>query len=132
MKASLTIEAAVIIPLILLLFAGIITVLFYYHDKNIITAAVYEVAAVESETDEIDKEEFGKKLQERVNKKLLLFSKIYMNIQIEETDLRVYCRAEKGRMTLHVQISMSRTDPETWIRNIRRIEKIKEQMGETL
>lgn len=131
-KASVTIEAAVIIPLVIFIFGGILTILFYYHDKNIITGAVYEIAVLGSSEDEIVKEELGTELQERVNRKLLLFSTIYVDIQIEETSLKIYCRSSKNGMMLYVQVSMSRTNPETFIRNIRKIERIESQMGDKL
>lgn len=129
-RANLTIEAAVILPLVMLMFAGILTTMFYYHDKNIITGASYEVLTIGSMEEEPKKEEIGKQFQERLNRKLILFSKIYVDIWIEDHEIIMYCRAAKGRFHLEVQVSMSRTDPERYIRNIRRIQKIENEIGE--
>lgn len=129
-RGNLTIEAAVILPLVMLIFSGILTTLFYYHDKNIITGAAYEVLTIGSMEDEPEKEEIGKQFQERLNRKLILFSRIYVDIWIEDQEIVMHCRAEKGRFQLKVQVSMSRTEPEKYIRNIRKIHRIENQMGE--
>ena len=131
LKASLAIEAAVIIPMVLLMFAGMISVLFYYHDKIIITGAAYEIAAVGSAEDEITREELAEQFEERVDNKLLLFRKIHMSIQIEETDMTIQCKAVQNSMVLEVEVCMCRTAPEKYIRNIRSIEKLKNQIGDS-
>ncbi len=131
LKANLAIEAAVIIPMVILMFAGMITVLFYYHDKIIITGAAYEVATVGSSEEEITREELGKQFEERVDRKLLLFRKIHISIQIEEKDLIMQCKAVRNGMVLEIEICMSRTNPEKNIRNMRSIERIENQIGDS-
>lgn len=131
LRGSLALEAAIIIPMAILMFAVMITVLFYYHDKNIITGAAYEIAAVGSLEEEIIKEELGNQFKERVDNKLLLFKRIHMSIQIEEKDLNIQCKATQNGMTLEVEVCMSKTSPEKYIRNIRSIERLNNQIGDS-
>ena len=54
-----------------------------------------------------------------------------MSIQIEETDLTIQCKAVQNSMVLEVEVCMCRTAPEKYIRNIRSIEKLKNQIGDS-
>ena len=45
-RGSLTVEAAVIVPILLWVFAVIIMLLLYYHDKNVVTVTAHETAVV--------------------------------------------------------------------------------------
>lgn len=131
LRGSFTTEAAVIMPLVIGMFAVLISMLFYYHDKNIVTGAAYEIVTVGSCDSGLTKEELSVQLQERLNGKLLLFSRIHVNIRIDKTKLIIYCQAVKNGMVMKVNISMSRTEPERYIRNIRRFQKLGEQLGES-
>lgn len=131
MKGSLTIEAAIIVPLAILMFAVVISMLFYYHDKNVITGAVYEVVADGTIQAEPTKEELGMKLQEKVNKRLLLFSAVYVDAYMDKSKLVMECHAAKNGMTLYVKIAMNRTEPENYIRKIRGFQNINNQLGES-
>ncbi len=129
-KANIAIEAAIILPLILFMFCGMITLLFYYHDKNIVTGAAYEIVTIGCREKEPGKEELGGQLQKRLNKKLILFHKIHVDIWIEEKEIVIRCQSFENGLNLLVQISMSRTSPETYIRNIRKIQRLENEMGE--
>ena len=45
-KGSITIEASVIVPMIFMVFALVITALFYYHDKNVVASVVHETVVL--------------------------------------------------------------------------------------
>lgn len=117
-------------PLAVAMFAVMIMALFYYHDKNIVIGAAYEIVTVGCDHSEFTKEELEVQLQERLDRKLLLFSKIYVEIQMEKSKLMMQCRAIQRGMTLNAQVSMCRTEPENYIRNIRRLQKLGNQLGE--
>lgn len=130
-KGSATIEAAVVLPLVIMMFAVIITMLFYFHDKNVITGVVYEVIAIGSTESEFNQEKLGRELTEKLSQRLLMFSTIYVDVQVEKSKLILQCNAKKGGMTLQVQVAMNMTEPENYIRKIRNFQKIGNQLGET-
>ncbi len=130
-KANIVVEAAVILPMVLMIFGGIVLTFFYFHDKNIVIGAAYEILTVESEEKNLVKEKLGERLQERLNHKLILFSQIYVEIRIEEDEITMSCMSQKNPFQLQIQVSMSRTRPEQYIRNVRRLQRIEKQMGES-
>jgi len=130
LKGNFTIEAAIVMPLALGMFVVMIFMLFYYHDKNIVTGAAYEIVVVGGNNSELSEEELGVQLQERLDRKLLLFSTIYVDIHMEKSNLVMYCRSSKHGMTLNIRVSMTRTEPEVYIRNIRRLQKLENQIGD--
>lgn len=130
LRASFTIEAAVIVPVILGVFAMIVTLLFYYHDKNVVGAIAHETAVMGCGQEEITAAELEQYFQKRLGNKLLLFSPAIPEAQVEQERIVIICHARKRRMKMQVQISMNRTEPEEFIRNMRRLGKIGEQIGE--
>ena len=120
-RGSMTVEATVIIPLILGMVMCLFFVLFYYHDKNVISAIAHETVVYACRGDEISIEETENYFQERIGEKLLLFPGVYTDISIEQDVLRFEGVARKHGMTLKVKMKMKRTEPEKYIRNIRRI-----------
>ncbi|MBQ8804128.1 MAG: pilus assembly protein [Tyzzerella sp.] len=129
-KGSFTIEAAVIVPLILLVFIVILNSLFYYHDRNVIAAAAYETVAVGSGREEWTETELETYFQERTKGRMLLFSKVEGQVTLADTQVKIACVAKKKSMTISVKRVMRRTEPENYIRNIRKIEKIQEELGD--
>lgn len=123
-KGTFTIEAAIIVPLILLVFVVLINCLFYYHDKNVIGGAAYETAAIGSGRDEMSASELETYLRERIKGRILLFSQVDIEIVVTEEQVKVVCTARKDSMSIALERSMSRTEPEDYIRNIRKIGKI--------
>ena len=52
-KGSFTVEAAVIVPLIVFIFGVLLHILFYWHDKNILISTAHETAVFGSGRDQI-------------------------------------------------------------------------------
>lgn len=63
--------------MILFILYGIILILFYYHDKNILTGAAYETAAVAARKNSMEppfqEEDIEKLLKERISGKMIFF-----------------------------------------------------------
>lgn len=129
-NGSFTIEAAVIVPIILLIFAVLIQILFYYHDKNILAGAAYETAVVGSERRGYQKEELEAYFQRRIRGKLILFSDVRQQVEITKEKVTIRCLAKKKRMQIKSEASSKKTEPEPYIRDIRKIQKTGERLGE--
>lgn len=130
MNGSIALEAAIIIPLILMIFATLMLVIFYYHDKNVLNGAVNETATIMSRQEEPSEEKIAKYLEKRIKGKLILFSKIHLNVEMDDSQMLLICRTEKNKMTLRVEAGTNRTEPETFLRNIRIVEKLSKKLGE--
>ncbi len=130
LRANVSIEAAVIVPLILMMIAVVISILFYYHDKNVIKGVSHETAMVFSSEKDITQEEIENYLEEHLRRKLLVFSNVGKQIVLEEDEIQIICSANKRFMQVHVETRVKRTEPEVWIRRIRLAEKLANQLGE--
>ena len=112
LNGSFTVEMSLLMPMILFLVMGCVLACFYYHDKNIIAGAAYETAVVGStkarEKDGIQEAELKALFQERVGKKYILFPGAV---------------AKRRKMSLAVESRAAVTEPERYIRDIRRIKK---------
>lgn len=124
-KGSMTIEAAVIVPLILWVFMLIVLMLFYSHDKNVISVIAHETVVKASGDEAMTAEEIETYFQKRLNGKLLLFSWVDTEIKSEKEEICFGGTARRHRMALKIDMKMKRTEPEKMIRNIRRIGAIK-------
>lgn len=125
-RGTFTIEASVIVPLVLTLFVALFNILFYYHDKNVLEAAAHETAAFASTHEKIEENELQNHFYSRIRERTLLFTQIEIEPQIEDGQVNIICSAKKNYMSLKVACTMRRTNPENYIRNIRKIEKIGE------
>lgn len=125
-QGSVTIEAAVIVPLILLLFVIALHTLFYYHDKNILEAVAHETMALGSHEKELQDEELEEYFQSRIQGRLLLFRTIESKIENKEREVELVCSGQKGQMSIRLERVMAISKPERYIRNVRKIEKIGE------
>lgn len=123
-NGSFTVEASFVVPIVLMMFVASIYVIFYFHDKNILEGAVYETAVVGSGRKEYEKEELEAYFRRRIKGKLIIFSDVKEEIELEDDRVRVACRARKKMMRIKCQIAMMRTEPEAYIRKIRNIGKI--------
>ena len=127
LKGSFTVEMAFLIPMILFLIMGCIRISFYYHDKNIIAGAAYETAVVGStkarEKDGIQEAELKALFQERVGKKCILFPGAMAVCSVSKEEIRVLAVAKRRKMSLAVESRAAVTEPERYIRDIRRIKK---------
>ena len=118
LNGSFTVEMSLLMPMILFLVMGCVLACFYYHDKNIIAGAAYETAVVGStkarEKDGIQEAELKALFQGRVGKKCILFP---------GEEIRVSAVAKRRKMSLAVESRAAVTEPERYIRDIRRIKK---------
>jgi len=121
LKGSFTIEASVIVPIILAIFSLVITMLFYYHDKNVVSAVAHETLVMGCGREEITEQEIETYFQTRIGRKLLLFPAVHVTAEIEQDEITLVCIAKKKRMSLYVDMIMKETDPENYIWNLQRI-----------
>ena len=118
------IEMSYIMPLFFSLFVIIIHTVFYYHDKNILMGTAYEAAVVHSQKKRSPEActiaEAEQSFEIAARKRMLLFSAV--NLTIEETDQKITVQgiAWKGRMKISVSQSAAVTEPEKFIRNMRK------------
>ncbi len=122
-----TIEAAVIVPLFLLIFGVSFNLLFYHHDKNVIGAAAYETVAIGSGRSEHDEESLEVYFQRRVEGRTFLFPKITGDVEITEEKVEITCETRKGIMHMKLNRNMSLTDPEDSIRSIRKLKELQDE-----
>lgn len=122
-------EAAIIVPMVFLMFVLILYIIFYYHDKAILEGAAYETAVVGTERKDYEEEELKAYFRKRVGRKLILFSGITSEITMEEEAVTVQCTASKKRMKVCGQITVKRTEPEKFIRDIRKMKPLGKNMG---
>lgn len=128
-RGNFTIEVSVIVPVILTIFSIILTMLFYYHDKNVVAAITHETLVMGCSKEEITTEEVEQYLQTRIQNKLLLFAAVDPEAEIENDEITILCSAQQKRMSLRIKMSMKKTDPEEFIWNLQRIDNVIE--GET-
>ena len=130
-KGSMTIEMAYIMSVIFLVFFLSVTGIFYYHDKNIISSCAYETAVVGSvkarEKDGIEEEALNAAFQERIDGKCILFAGAQAQISVEEDEIAVAATARKGKMKVFVRQLARVTEPEKYIRDVRRVKGIIER-----
>ena len=118
------IEMSYIMPLFFSLFVIIIHTVFYYHDKNILMGTAYEAAVVHSQKKRSPEActiaEAEQSFEIAARKRMLLFSAV--NLTIEETDQKITVQgiAWKGKMKISVSQSAAVTEPEKFIRNMRK------------
>ena len=121
LKGSFTVEMAFLIPMILFLIMGCIRISFYYHDKNIIAGAAYETAV--REKDGISESELNALFKERVGRKCILFSRIRVQSSVGKDEIKVQAAARRKKMAISVESRAAVTEPEKYIRDIRRIKR---------
>ncbi len=99
-SASLTVESSYIIPLILWMILVVIYGGFYFHDKNIIHGAAYELSVIARQQWEkpegVEVEELYGYGQEQMREKLLLFENVDISIEESGEEVRVELYAEKN------------------------------------
>ena len=130
LKGSFTIEASVIVPVILMMFIVVVYTIFYYHDKSILGGAAYETAVVGTDRIGYGEEELETYFRKRIRGKLIFFSGVQQSISVEEEKISVECTAVRKGMRVCAKASARRTEPEKYIRNIRKAQKLGERLGE--
>ena len=123
LKGTLTIEASFLVPLILLVFGVLLHMLFYYHDKNVIAGVAYETGVYTAGRQEVDEGEAKRHFQTRLKGRLFLFEHVQSEVHIEDKQVQIVCRAQRNAMSIRSECTMSRTEPEDYIRSIRKFEK---------
>ena len=129
LRGGFTIEVAYLFPLILFVFAVLLHVLFYYHDKNVLLGTAHETAAYGASLEEPQDSELENYFTARMRGRLLLFEKLEKEIELQEEKVTVACHAKKSIMSLRIECSVNRTDPEDYIRSVRKIIKIGKGKG---
>lgn len=118
-RASSTIEAAVVMStallcLMLIMFAG-----FYFHDVNILAGAAYESAQVAGEWERMEENKSAEAyFQKRIQGKMLYFSSAGCTVTRSEKDVIVRARASSARMKTAVSASARMDVPEKDIRRL--------------
>ena len=126
LRGVFTIEVAYLFPLIMLVFVVLLYLLFYYHDKNVLLGAAHETAAYGAGFEETEKEILEDYFTARVKGKLLLFTKLEKETVIQKEKVTVTCIASKDLLSLQVECSVNQTEPEDYIRSVRKIIKLGE------
>ena len=130
LQGSFTIEAAVIVPLILFVFGVLLFILFYYHDKNVLLGTAHETVAIGSSRQNMKEEELENYFASRIKGKILIFPWVQSEAEIREEEVYIVCKAKKNTLSLKVESKAAKTEPEDYIRGVRKIEKIGEGIGE--
>lgn len=131
LKGSFTVEMSLLTPFLLFVIMGCILVVFYYHDKNILSGAAYETAVVGStlarEKDGVEESRLEELCRERINGKCILFGSLKVGITIEDKMIEVSVSARRRKMKAHVMQKAVLTQPEKYIRKLRKIKETVQQ-----
>lgn len=126
LKGSFTVEASFIVPMILLLIMACMFAVFYYHDKNILLGAAYEASVVGStmsrEVNGVDADEVQGLAYERVQGKNIFLNHTQIDVETSEEELQVRVTASARKMMMSGEQKASITNPEKYIRDLRKIE----------
>lgn len=125
-KGSVTVEIAIIVPVVLWVLTMLIILMLYYHDKNVVAALAHEAVVVADKGESTCARDVEEYFQSRVSNKLLLFSKVDSHVQMDDNTIYIVCKAKKKKMTLHIKLQMKRTKPEEYVRKLLWMEKKKE------
>ncbi len=124
-RGSMTVEASFLMPMIMFLIMGCILAVFYYHDKNILSGAAYETAVVGStkarETGGVTEGELEQLFRERVKGKCIMFSNVRAAVSVGKDEIEVTAAADRRSMKVSVTKRAAVTEPEKYIRNMRRL-----------
>lgn len=127
MNGSATVEMAYIMPVVLLVFIVVMYVTFYFHDKNILSGIAYETAVLGTQKERmpkgLDTGELETHFQKRIDGKMILFSGASVQIKEAADYIVVNSQASKKRMRLQVTQKASITEPEKFIRLLRKIDR---------
>lgn len=141
LKASYTIEAAVVMPLTLGIIILLMYLSFFLHDNTVISECAYTVAAKYADEQKLSNSEVKNKIlnSNSVISKRLIASKItYINADVTKNKISIEIEArfdfpnlrlvnnltESGGERLRASIEIKRIKPVRLIRNIKKIEKI--------
>ncbi|SHK46766.1 TadE family protein [Hespellia stercorisuis] len=125
LSGSATVEMAYVMPIVLLVFVVVMNLCFYYHDKNILNAIAYETAVLGSQKERtpkgFDEGELQTHFLQRLEGKMILFSSASVNVSKNSSYITVSSSASKKRMRIHIEQRASVTEPEKYIRLLRKV-----------
>ncbi len=118
-RASSTIEAAVVMSAALLCLMLIMFTGFYFHDVNILAGAACESAQVAGEWERMEESKSAEVyFQKRIQGKMLYFSSAGCTVDRSGKDIIVKARASSARMKAAVSASARMDVPEKDIRRL--------------
>lgn len=127
LQGSMTVEMSFLMPMILFLIMACILTVFYYHDKNILAGAAYETAVAGStkarEKDGISEGELESLFFQRTKNKCILFGSFQTTVTVTEEEIVVRANASHNYMKISVMESAKVTEPERYIRKLRRMKQ---------
>jgi len=119
-KGSATIEMAYIAPMTLLIIMTIITIVFYFFDKNILISGAMETATIGAQMERQEQVDVAMSLEEvfdeRVAGKLLMFRDYEVSVEESRKRITVYVRSSKGPKEIVVEQTAEILKPEGRIR----------------
>lgn len=127
MRGSFTVEATVVVPLVLFVVGVLCYLLFYYHDKNVLMSAAHETAVYGSYVEDVSEGKLKNHIQDCVKGKCLLFSDYTTDVTIQKEKINMTLTSSKGPMSLKVCAAAARTNPARYIRTIQKMKKIGEE-----
>ena len=123
-KGSATIEMAYIAPMTLFIIMSIITIVFYFFDKNIIIGGALETATIGAQLERQEVVELQLELEdvfrERVENKLIMFRDVEVSVTQSSKRVTVAVRSSKGPKVISVEQSAEILIPEKRIRFLNR------------
>jgi hypothetical protein len=119
-RGSATIEMAYIAPMTLFIIMSIITIVFYFFDKNIIIGGALETATIGAQLERQEVVEMQLELEdvfsERVENKLIMFRDYEISVEQSSSRVTVKVRSSKGPKEISVVQSANILRPERRIR----------------
>ena len=128
LTGGITVEAALLIPVILFVFGVLLHALFYYHDKNVVKAVTCDTTSYGSYLKEPEQAALKQYFDEQLSGKLLLFQEVFPDIQISEREIKVSCKSREKGMLIQTECAVTRTEPFYYIRQLRKIKKLSEEV----
>ena len=117
-RGSFTVEAAVVVPLLLFAIGFIMMLLFYCHDKSVLAGAAGELAMIEAGRSE------RKAYESLIDDALFWFEGAKIEVTKSGEEILVVATAEQAGLRLREEARVPISKPEKFIRNIRKIERI--------
>lgn len=121
LKGSATIEMAFVMPVILLAFTAVVYIGFFFHDKNVLQALVYEGLVIGSSSyrmeAEVDTEVVETFIREKAELRMIYFSLSELEVEVEAEEILVKAIGINGKLELNIERKLALTEPETMVRS---------------
>ena len=123
-RAVITVEAAVVMGIVLLGLSLLLRMSLYLHDKAVLSGMALESAQAARERDRAEEGgEISEYFYSRIGGKLLYFSRPSFTLSQNEKKVTVIAQAETGRTRILATASAPLTIPEEKIRECRKGEE---------